>query len=186
MKKIFLPLAFVTAGFFAFNASAQQPDNTAASKCCEPAQQCCQSAEESCCGATECALVGFEGVTLTPEQQSSVKALNEKYAQARKDGKKAKAEAKKQERKDFKETKKAYLQEMKDILTPEQYVVYLENIVLTTPQQQPQMRQGMKAHKPDAKFQGKKEGKKDGKKDGKRGMKKGQKLNAETPAAVTE
>lgn len=126
MKKTILSIAFVTTSIFAFNALAQEP-------CCKQGQECCQTQGKACCEAKgkpeRASKANFmEGITLTEQQQAQVKALNEKYAQARKDKKKDQAEAKEQRLKEGKEAKQQYLKDMQQILTPEQYVTYLENM----------------------------------------------------------
>lgn len=161
MKKTFLSIAFLAAGIFAFNASAQE-------QCCNTSQQCCEGGNDACCqvhAKPEASNLGaLEGLNLTPEQQASINALHEKYVQARKDGKKAKLDARKEERKESREN---YLNEMKQILTPEQYATFLENMALNTP--------GKYAPKPDGRKHDKKDRNKDGKKDRHKGNKKDRK-----------
>ena len=157
MKKTILSIAFATAGIFAFTAMAQEP-------CCNAGQpqHCCQAAGDSCCQAAQHKHARpakpdlFKGITLTEEQQAAVNALNEKYAQERKDAKKEKAEAKAKERKDGNESRKSYMEEMKQILTPEQYVVYLENVATNRPQGQIKKAPKIK-HGKDIKREGRKE-----------------------------
>lgn len=124
MKKILLSLAFVTAGLFAFNMSAQQQECTNTSN----TKECCAAHAKK--GPKVGMANPFGGIELTAEQQTAVKALNEKFSAKMKDGKKEKEEGKNVERKDRRETKKAYLKELQQILTPEQYTTYLENQVL--------------------------------------------------------
>lgn len=76
----------------------------------------------------------FEGIELSDAQKQQLKSMADeckadkhKKAQAKKE----KLEAKKKERK---EMHKKHLEKMKQILTPEQYVQYLENMVLNQPQ----------------------------------------------------
>lgn len=132
MKKTILSFAFIVAGIFAFNASAQQPANAPA--CCQngATSECCQLAKP---GQKPKApkLNPFEGITLTAEQQASIDKLNEKIKQERVDAKKDRAENAKKARKAGKDAKKEYLNELKKILTPEQYTTYLENMVTTVP-----------------------------------------------------
>lgn len=149
MKKTLLTLAFATAGIFTFTASAQQ-------QCCAAQKECCKT-EQACCkeGAVKPKANkpnAFEGITLTAEQQTQIKALNEKYGKARKDKKEAKAESAKKERKEAQEGRRAYLDELKKILTPEQYTTYLENQAMN--------KQGVKGNKRAP--QKSKDGKKDG------------------------
>lgn len=178
MKKIALSLALITAGFFAFNASAQEP-------CCNPEQACCETEGNACCQTKKAPCV-FDGLNLTADQQASVKALNEKYAQNRKEGMKAKKEARAQENKGRQEAKQSYLKEMQGILTPEQYVVYLENIVVSQPAPGQNVGRAARPMKHDGKKDGKKEGKKDGKRDAKKGKKGTKGQNGQTPEACCE
>lgn len=82
----------------------------------------------------------FEGITLTPEQQTKLAALKadrkaaaDRQMKARKDMKDQKKQERADRMKARQDKKRADLQAMKQILTPEQYVVYLENIVVSTP-----------------------------------------------------
>lgn len=129
MKKTLLSIAFVAAGIFGFSAMAQQPCCNPAQACCEPAEACCQTPAPQK-GPKFNAL---EGITLTADQQTAVNALNEKYAKARKDKAEARAQAQNQEINDFKEGRRAYLKEMQEILTPEQYTTFLENLAMSQP-----------------------------------------------------
>ena len=73
----------------------------------------------------------FEGLNLTEAQQNSIKQLNANRKEARKAQMKANKENRKkmkaEMRNQHKASKKAYLNEVKAILTPEQYVSFLEN-----------------------------------------------------------
>lgn len=155
MKKSILTFAIVALGLFTFNASAQDNTTTGA------AQTCCQTGKVKAKAKKAKAL---EGLNLTADQQTAVSALNQKYADARKDAKKAKKEEAKKNRQARKENKRAYLKEMQQILTPEQYVVYLENIVVSQPAPNAKM-----AKSPKGKMAGKK-GPKDGHKKGPKAM----------------
>lgn len=73
----------------------------------------------------------FEGITLTESQQSEIAALNARVAADRKAAKeeysKVKAQGKKEKKIAGDKARNAYLDDMKKILTPEQYTKYLEN-----------------------------------------------------------
>lgn len=155
MKKSLLSIAFVAAGIFSFSALAQEP-------CCNPSQACCEKPAQECCKAAPQKHKGvkanpLEGINLTPEQQAAVKALNEKTAQAHKDARKAKAEAKAQERKQVKNGRQEYLNEMKKILTPEQYTQYLENLAATKGPKAKFNKEGRKGPKGEAKHSDRKD-----------------------------
>lgn len=186
MKKIVLSFAVIAAGLFGVNAFAQQQKtNDNAQVCCEQTEPCCTSETPGKPGrpAKPQFANPLEGITLTAEQQQSVDALNKKYADMRKEGRKAKAEAANKQRKDGREARKAYLKEMQSILTPEQYTEYLENMVLNTPSQGQKSPKHMDIKRGDRKAKGemkakkdvKKDIKKDGKKAAKKDMKKGDK-----------
>lgn len=149
MKKFILSLAFVTAGVFAFNAAAQD-------SCCNSEKTCCQTPEGDCCQAQgkpgkAPKANPFEGLNLTEQQQEAVKAVNDKFAQTRKEARKTKESANK-DCKGGVECKKAYLKEIQNILTPEQYVAYLENLAV---QPQGPKGQGHRPGKPHARPHGK-------------------------------
>lgn len=95
-------------------------------------------------------LNNFEGVNLTDEQVVLIEQLNQNTAAAdsarRVQAKEQKSTDRDQAMKARKEAKRNYLNSVKSILTPEQYVVYLENIVVETPQQKAG-RPGMQATK---------------------------------------
>lgn len=191
MKKIVLSFAVVAAGLFGVNAFAQQQQKTNdnAQVCCEQTEACCATEAPGKPGrpAKPQFANPLEGITLTAEQQQSVDALNKKYAEMYKEGRKAKAEAAVKERKDGRETRKAYMKEMQSILTPEQYTEYLENMVLNAPAQmqkgprQMDVKRGDRKHKGEMKA--KKDAKKDVKKDGKKAVKKDVKKGDKTAKA---
>lgn len=156
MKKTILSIAFVAAGIFAFNANAQNP-------CCEPAQNCCKAPSECCQTPNKPQRPNaFEGITLTADQQAKVDALNAKYAQARKERMEARKQKKsdgkkgemRKESRSGKDVRKEYLNEMKSILTPEQYTQYLENMALN--QHGPKMGKAVKAGKKEHANKGRK------------------------------
>ncbi len=87
---------------------------------CPRAQQCPQQCDSICmapCPRQQCA---FENLNLTDTQKQQLKALCEKQ-------KKSKKEDKADRKADRQAAKQARLAEIKKILTPEQYVLFLEN-----------------------------------------------------------
>ena len=125
MKKTLLSLAFAAIGLIAFTSSAQQfaaktQDDTAKKECCK----------KQPCNKNLGMANPMAGIELTAEQQASLKALNEKFYNQKKENRQEAKEENKGEKKGYRETKKAYLTELQSILTPEQYVTYLENQVL--------------------------------------------------------
>lgn len=142
MKKTFIALAFIAAGAFAFNANAANTKND--KQVCENKTECCKKDNKEC-GRKDRMAKAFEGIQLTEQQQTALNALNAKRAEARK--------AKAAERKNGKEVKNAntdktaradkqqermnarlaYLKEVQKILTPDQYITFLENTAISAP-----------------------------------------------------
>ncbi len=95
-----------------------------------------QQAGEAC-SPDGCCSGAFEGITLTPEQQTKLKELRtnndnqlKSRAKASKDARKAnRAQADSVRRAD----RKNYLHSVKEILSPEQYVQFLENMAVNKP-----------------------------------------------------
>ncbi|MCM1519230.1 MAG: Spy/CpxP family protein refolding chaperone [Lachnoclostridium sp.] len=125
MKKTILSLAILVASSTAI--FAQKPAKCKADSTCTPT----------------CELF-FEGITLTPEQQTKVKSLNEARAAAAKakkdeakaekaDAKADRMEAKAAAKDARKSERKDYLNSMKSVLTPDQYVLFLENVYVNAP-----------------------------------------------------
>ncbi len=143
MKKIILGIAIVTASMFSVNASAQNTDKNAN----RPGREMMK------------AMNPFEGLNLTAQQQEALKAIPNPWMQAKADKKKdkeAKKEAKRQDRMQAMEEAKAnrtkYLAEVKKVLTPEQYVQFLENSYVNRPMMPMRPgKDGMKGMKNDQK-----------------------------------
>lgn len=110
---------------------------------------------------------GLGPVKLTKEEKEKLKAENKGLTDEQKKQKKAERKAKKAE------AKKNYLKGVKETLTPEQYVIFLENVYLYSPEQQKAMshKDGKKKGGKDMKDSKKRDGKdmkdKKGKKDSK-------------------
>lgn len=156
MKKTILSLAVLFATSFSFSALAQAPAEGAS--CSGDKPECCET-------------VLFEGIILTPDQQTKIQELNASRAQAakvKKEAAKQKKEAAKADRKAKAEAKKAdrkdYLNSVKSVLTPDQYVIFLENAYVNAPARmgKPDGKIG-KAPKGDMKAFGGKKGKMVGK-----------------------
>lgn len=119
-KKVLATVVVALAGVFATPVFAQQG---AKAEC--PKQQC----EATKCQAGKCdqAKSPFANLGLTAEQQKKIDALR---ADCQKNAKECKEQAK-TDRKDRREAmgkrRAEYLAKIKDILTPEQYVKFLEN-----------------------------------------------------------
>lgn len=116
-KKIFgatLLLSLLIGG----TASAQTP---AAGSCCGK-QKACTEAKAQCCDKqkAECAATPFDGLNLSDKQKAQIQALREECQKESQAARKQKAD-------DRKARKEAKLAKIKSILTPEQYVKFLEN-----------------------------------------------------------
>lgn len=129
MKKKIMILAVAVASMAGFSTYAQQLSATATSgvqseKCVKGEKKCC---DKSVCKGGN----AFEGIALTPDQQSKLDALKANCKASKEKCKADKKAAKEQARADRKQAKRNYLNQVKGILTPEQYVVFLENIVVS-------------------------------------------------------
>lgn len=125
MKKKLLALALVVAAGMSV-ASAQCPkENCDRQKCTE------KKCDDNRCANRECkAACPFDDLNLTDAQKTQLKALGEKNRAEKKECQNACKEARKAAAKEACEKRKgckeSYLKEVKAILTPEQYVTFLE------------------------------------------------------------
>lgn len=127
MKKKILGIALLAMSFVGFSAAAQTPAaNT-------PAQQ--ETVRKGDRQGRNAQVNPFEGMNLSDAQQAQLKQLNEKRQaerqarkQTRKDEKQRKDSARMAERRN---EKKSYLDQVKAIVGPEQYVVFLENFYVS-------------------------------------------------------
>lgn len=140
MKKVFLSLALLSAS--AFSIMAQTPAQTSSNQAqCVNKEQCAK-VERDGNGRDSKA---FEGINLTDEQKTKLAALRKGNCTAKdctanvagKDGEqkekltKEQLQQMRQERAEKRQTaRKDYLVQVKEILTPDQYVVFLENCYL--------------------------------------------------------
>lgn len=119
MKKIMIGVSLLLSGLFAGDVMAQTP-----AACQAQTQTKCETRQ---CDAKvrpgqACANL-FEGMNLTAEQQSQLKALTPCNSNKKREDRKERREAAQTARKE-------YLAKVKSILTPEQYVQFLENSYL--------------------------------------------------------
>lgn len=126
MKKKILGLALIAMSCVTFSSMAQTPaaDNTSAKQENVKGKKGARQERK--------AINPFEGLNLTDAQQTQLQQLDAKrkaarreQAQARKENKQKKDSARMADRR---AAKKAYLEEVKAIVGPEQYVVFLENM----------------------------------------------------------
>lgn len=131
MKKKFLGLAIVAMSLVAFNGMAQTPAGNSAPKQ-EKAEG--KQAMKGKKGDRPAKMNPFEGLTLTDAQKAKLQELDAKRAAAKAE-KSKELKADKQRRDEAKmadrrAAKKQYLEDVKAIIGPEQYVVFLENMVI--------------------------------------------------------
>lgn len=135
MKKTLVSISLALMAMCGFSAVAQQQDTNAPK---EKTEKCCKNNQRCEKGKSECPRFNaFEGITLSADQQSKIDALK----QARKEGRckmnEAKNKAARPDRKEraaeHRQAKREYLTQVKEILTPDQYVVFLENIAINAP-----------------------------------------------------
>ena len=149
MKKKFSTLALALIAAAGIGVMAQNP----APDCCKKGHgDNCDKKEAPCLDRAQAdslrATMLFDGIQLTPDQQAKINQLRADKAKARMEARKAEkqaradaAKAEKQARAEFGKARmdarkaeiKADLEKMKQILTPEQYVQYLENMVTSAP-----------------------------------------------------
>lgn len=143
MKKTLFAALFLGASMFAFNASAQtQKKDDSCAKC--PKTEC-SSDKSDCNGVVPPCKIKFNpfiGTTITPEQQAKLEQLNKDRA-----AKKAEAKDKEQKSRQMSDSlrradKLEYLRQVRDIIGPDQYVIFLENIAVAQPQPEKGMKPG--------------------------------------------
>lgn len=126
MKKKILGFALIAMTLTAFNGMAQNPDNnntTAKQECVKGKKADKQECRKQLCP--------FDGLNLTDAQKTQLQQLDNKRKAARQEQTQARKD-KKQEMKNDRlaerqAAKKAYLEEVKAIIGPDNYVVFLEN-----------------------------------------------------------
>lgn len=123
MKKKFLGIALVAMSLVSFTGMAQNSTDNNSAKIENVKRQKCDKA--SCVNP-------FEGLNLTDTQKTQLQQLNTKrmeqrkqQAQARKADKQRNDSTRMEARKN---ARKEYLEEVKAIIGPDQYVVFLENM----------------------------------------------------------
>lgn len=126
MKKKILTAAIALAAICGLSASAQKPACVPGAACPETAQQC-RKGSPDCdkpCGGPYCEV--FAGLNLTDSQKAAIQQLNKDRRANRQQCDSTRRAARKQARRD-------YIQGVKKVLTPEQYVQFLETIVVEQP-----------------------------------------------------
>lgn len=159
MKKKILSIALVLAGLVGSTAIAQTPSSDNSSV--QQTEQSVSKKDKKGKKDRGQRPNPFEGLNLTEKQQSELKALSEGVRAER-----AKIESKeKTDKKEMieqrKKDEKEYLGKIKEILSPEQYVQFLENSFLNNRNARPfGMNQGKQGMRPGKDGKGNKDGKK--------------------------
>lgn len=140
MKKQIITLAFAAAGLLSMNAFAQTPSNKDGKARCANRTVCEKNTQ--CTNPTDCkgqrpACNPFEGLNLTDAQKTKLqeipcprKVAQEMRKAAKSENVKANKEAAKTMRKDVRAN---YLRQVKEVLSADQYVTFLENYFVNTP-----------------------------------------------------
>jgi hypothetical protein len=144
MKTKFLALAIsvVAAGSLAF---AQQPDNKQCCKQKPQTEQQCPNAPERPCPV----MSALESVQLTDAQRSAIEELGKSRAEADKQKCQQRCQADSLAREAQRQNQLNMLHSLKNILTPEQYVTFLENSIVNA-----QLQPGPRPEGPRDKFGG--------------------------------
>lgn len=163
MKKKIFALALMAVSLVALPSMAKD-NNTG----CTKTEKCTKGKDKDCSKGRPCA---FDKLNITDTQKAQLKDLTTKYrAEGKASAKQAKAQrhaADSVARDARRQAKAQYLQDIKAIVGPEQYVVFLENFYLDTPNKA----QVAKGHK---NFKGEKSKMQKDRKDRKDKMHKGQ------------
>ncbi len=129
MKKKFLGLAIVAMSLIAFNGMAQSTSGNNTAK-----QEKAECKKDMKKGDRPAKVNPFEGLNLTDAQKTKLQELDAKRAAAKAEkSKELKADKQKRDEAklaDRRAAKKQYLQDVKAIIGPEQYVIFLENMVV--------------------------------------------------------
>lgn len=135
MKKKIIGLAAIAMSLIALPSVAQNKKNSDGRKK-EARIENTRCTNDFRKGDRACCI--FEGLTLSDTQKDQLKQLNEKQLANRKARKEAlRAERQRNDstmRAERRASKKAYLEEVKAIIGPDQYVVFLENFYLNSGQ----------------------------------------------------
>jgi hypothetical protein len=160
MKKRIVGLALIAMSLVTVNSVAQTPNQNTQTTPKQENTQCKKAPGKGQCKA----VCPFEGMNLSDAQKGKLEQLNTKRANARAEKSKA-TKAEKQRKDSVKMTerraaKKEYLEEIKAILTPDQYVVFLENSYVNVDQHHGKAMKQYRHHGKDMKGKPGKDGKK--------------------------
>lgn len=134
MKKKVLGLALVAMSVVSLTSMAQSKNT----ECNTTNKECVNKECKKMKGERRGKANPFEGMNLTEAQKTQLQQLKEKRSKLRAENKsadKAKKDADKQKKREARRAaRKQYLQDVKSIIGADNYVVFLENIVLESPQ----------------------------------------------------
>lgn len=122
MKKKILGLALIAMTLTAFSGMAQTPADNAT-----PAKQECVKGKKAAKQDCSSQLCPFAGMNLTDAQKTQLQQLDSKRKAARQARNEKKQEMNNDRLAERQADKKAYLEEVKAIIGPDNYVVFLEN-----------------------------------------------------------
>lgn len=149
MKKIIVAATLAAGLISAVGASAAKP--TTATTATRQVAACAQTVADTCNRACPAPRFNpFEGIELTADQQTAIQNLDNSRRQnresARRDGRNERQERRDAARAARSQERRDYLAQLKTILTPEQYVTFLENSYLNAPAPPQPGRDGRRGH----------------------------------------
>lgn len=163
MKKKILAIALYAVSLLAFPAMAQ---NQTSAQCgmkgcltqngCKTtgctAATCAENGTPACKAAnTPCAFDPFNGLNISDSQRAKLNELNKQCSESRRRNKTEKRQVKADSRK---AERKAYLDQVKAIIGPEQYVIFLENNFINKGANRPKGKVAGRPGKPGARHAG--------------------------------
>ena len=117
---------------FSSLAQTQQPSAACTTQECAAQQKNCQTPKAPC-KAKPPKADPFAGLTLSESQKTQLNALKAKRAEARAEKMQARKADMRLNDSARIANRRQYLEEVKEIIGPDQYVMYLENIVVNSP-----------------------------------------------------
>lgn len=146
MKKLIIAMAFAAITATGFTAAAKT-DKKCGKQECTRTEQCAKAAKcgKQACDSLQCFAARpceFEGLNLTDAQKTQIQAIKAEQRTNAQAAKAAKQQAKADRRAAKEAARTEYLAKVKEVLTPEQYVQYLENIAKQQPAKQGKKMQG--------------------------------------------
>lgn len=132
MKKTIASIALAAIALVSFNSFAQNNDNTSDKAQCAGKEKCAKMKGNK--GERRQCVDPFAGLTLNDTQKAQLSALKDKQRAAKAEMKQKKQKedsaARAERRAARQQAKRQYLDEVKAIVGPDQYVIFLENFYL--------------------------------------------------------